>query len=64
MKTGMLLDADARRTLDLRQRAVDYYRQKYGAMPDLSGEHPLSPRKRSMLAPSRYNAPEPCCPTT
>ena len=30
------LDADARRTLDEKvQRAVDYYRQKYGAMPDL-----------------------------
>ncbi len=37
MKTGMLwLDADARRTLDEKvKRAVDYYRQKYGAMPDL-----------------------------
>ncbi|MBP6015481.1 MAG: hypothetical protein KA586_02085 [Candidatus Promineofilum sp.] len=37
MRTGMLwLDADARRTLDEKvQRAVDYYRQKYGAMPDL-----------------------------
>lgn len=37
MKTGMLwLDADSRRTFDEKvQRAVDYYRQKYGAMPDL-----------------------------
>lgn len=37
MKTGMLwLDADARRTLDEKvERAVDYYRQKYGTMPDL-----------------------------
>jgi hypothetical protein len=37
MKTGMLwLDADARRTLDEKvQRAVEYYRQKYGAIPDL-----------------------------
>lgn len=37
MKTGMLwLDADARRTFDEKvQRAVDYYQQKYGAMPDL-----------------------------
>lgn len=37
MKTGMLwLDADARRTFDEKvQRAVDYYRQKYGATPDL-----------------------------
>ena len=37
MKTGMLwLDAVARRTLDEKvERAVDYYRQKYGAMPDL-----------------------------
>lgn len=37
MKTGMLwLDADARRTLDEKiERAVEYYRQKYGAMPDL-----------------------------
>ena len=37
MKTGMLwLDADARRTLDEKvKRAVDYYRQKYGATPDL-----------------------------
>lgn len=37
MKTGMLwLDADARRTLDEKvERAVDYYRQKYGATPDL-----------------------------
>lgn len=37
MKTGMLwLDADARRTLDEKvERAVDYYRQKYGTTPDL-----------------------------
>ena len=37
MKTGMLwLDADVRRTLDEKiERAVDYYRQKYGAVPDL-----------------------------
>ncbi len=37
MKTGMLwLDADSRRTLDEKiERAVDYYRQKYGAAPDL-----------------------------
>ena len=37
MKSGMLwLDADARRTLDEKvQRAVDYYRQKYGSAPDL-----------------------------
>ena len=37
MKSGMLwLDADARRTLDEKvQRAVEYYRQKYGALPDL-----------------------------
>lgn len=37
MKTGMLwLDADARRTFDEKvQRAVDYYRQKYGSSPDL-----------------------------
>lgn len=37
MKTGMLwLDADARRTLDEKvERAVEYYRQKYGATPDL-----------------------------
>lgn len=37
MKTGMLwLDADARRTLDEKvERAVEYYRQKYGAIPDL-----------------------------
>lgn len=37
MKSGMLwLDADGRRTLDEKvQRAVDYYHQKYGAVPDL-----------------------------
>lgn len=37
MKTGMLwLDADARRTLDEKvERAVEYYRQKYGTTPDL-----------------------------
>ncbi len=37
MKAGMLwLDADARRTLDEKvQRAVEYYRQKYGSTPDL-----------------------------
>lgn len=37
MKAGMLwLDADARRTFDEKvQRAVDYYRQKYGSSPDL-----------------------------
>ncbi|MFO7664804.1 MAG: hypothetical protein R6X18_19750 [Chloroflexota bacterium] len=37
MKTGMLwLDADARRTLEEKiQRAVDYYSQKYGSIPDL-----------------------------
>lgn len=37
MKTGMLwLDADSRRTFDEKvERAVDYYRQKYGATPDL-----------------------------
>lgn len=37
MKTGMLwLDADARRTLDEKvQRAVEYYQQKYGSLPDL-----------------------------
>lgn len=37
MKTGMLwLDADARRTLDEKvERAVEYYRQKYGTAPDL-----------------------------
>lgn len=37
MKSGMLwLDADARRTLDEKvERAVEYYHQKYGAMPDL-----------------------------
>jgi hypothetical protein len=37
MKTGMLwLDADARRTLEEKvQRAVEYYSQKYGSMPDL-----------------------------
>lgn len=37
MKTGMLwLDADSRRTLDEKiERAVDYYRQKYGGAPDL-----------------------------
>ncbi len=37
MNAGMLwLDADARRTLEEKvQRAVDYYRQKYGSAPDL-----------------------------
>lgn len=37
MKSGMLwLDADARRTFEEKvQRAVEYYREKYGAMPDL-----------------------------
>lgn len=37
MNTGMLwLDADVRRTLDEKiERAIDYYRQKYGAVPDL-----------------------------
>jgi hypothetical protein len=37
MKSGMLwLDADARRTFEEKvQRAVDYYREKYGTTPDL-----------------------------
>jgi hypothetical protein len=37
MKAGMLwLDADVRRTFDEKvQRAVEYYRQKYGLNPDL-----------------------------
>jgi len=44
MKTGMLwLDADARRTFDEKvQRAVEYYQQKYGAMPDLCLVNPTS----------------------
>ncbi len=37
MKTGMLwFDADTRRAFDEKvERAVDYYRQKYGDTPDL-----------------------------
>lgn len=37
MKSGMLwLDADGRRTFEEKvQRAVEYYREKYGSMPDL-----------------------------
>ena len=37
MESGMLwLDADARRTLEEKvRRAVEYYKEKYGASPDL-----------------------------
>ena len=37
MKTGMLwLDDDKKRSLEEKvQRAVDYYREKYGQMPEL-----------------------------
>jgi hypothetical protein len=46
MQVGMLwLDNDARNTLTARiARAADYYRSKYGDMPDLCLVHP------SMLA--------------
>lgn len=42
MKTGMLwFDNDPRSTLSTKiQKAVDYYRQKFGLVPDLCLVHP------------------------
>ena len=44
METGMMwFDNDPRKSLDVKvQQAADYYRKKYGSVPDLCLVNPLS----------------------